>query len=452
VSGDDGLLTSVLKSRQAWIPDEGEGSPALDALLGRPPRLVVPLVASARVVALLAAGADQRLTAGRLEPLLPEASTAIRNARLYRDAVLGLAEARGARAAPPPAPAPARDLSNLLGVVLGRLASLRDRVADPDGQRDVEVAEEAAWRAAESMRGLLGFAPGRRGTPLAPLDLGAVVHEAVGATSRRRTAGGRPPPRIQADLDVMPPVRGSAEDLREMLGHLLDNALEAGPPDAPVLVRARWDGGAHVDLDVVDAGTGMDDATRSRTFEPFFSTKGEGHLGLGLPVAQAIVARHHGELTLRSEPGHGTTVEVRLPTVASVRRPAGASTPVARVLLVEDEPQVREALLDALSQQGHVVHVAADGRAALAILEREPVDVVVTDLALPGVSGLEVARVAKQLRPGTPVILVTAWPAGPDASRLEASGVDAVIDKPVGLSEFRATVALVLARRGGPTA
>src|SRR5262249_53394258 len=144
----------------------------------------------------------------------------------------------------------------------------------------------------------------------------------------------------------------------------------------------------------------------------------------------------------------GTTVRIRLPTVASVRGFTGKPVPVARILLVEDEAAVRDALLGALSQQGHVVHVAVDGRAALAILEREPVDAVVTDLALPGLSGLEVAREAKRLRPGVPVILVTAWPGGPDAARLASSGVDAVIDKPVGLSEFRATLAVALARRG----
>ena len=141
-------------------------------------------------------------------------------------------------------------------------------------------------------------------------------------------------------------------------------------------------------------------------------------------------------------------MRIALPTIASGRRPVGATSPVARVLVVEDEPAVREALVEALTQQGHVARVAADGRAALEIVEREPVDAVVTDLALPGMSGLEVARAVKHLRPGTPVLLVTAWPVGADAARLETSGVDAVVEKPVGLSEFRATLALILARRG----
>ena len=111
--------------------------------------------------------ADRDLEPGPLAPILADAAAAIHNARLYRDAVLGLAEARSARPLAD-APAPARDFANLLAVVLGRLTALRDRLKDADAVRDLDVAEEAAWRAAEGIRGLLGFAPGQRAAPLAP--------------------------------------------------------------------------------------------------------------------------------------------------------------------------------------------------------------------------------------------------------------------------------------------
>ena len=443
----EGLLGGVVQSRRAWLANEGGGDAGLARLLGSPPQLIVPLLADDRLVALLAAGADRALEPGPLTPILADAAAAIHNARLYRDAVLGLAEARSARPLVD-APAPARDFANLLAVVLGRLTALRDRLKDADAVRDLDVAEEAAWRAAEGIRGLLGFAPGQRAAPLAPLNVAQVVRDAVEQARARWALRDAPRPAVKLDIEAVPPVRGSADDLQEAVDHVLENAAEAAPRGEAIAVRVAWDGGGRVDVTVEDHGPGMDDAVRARALEPFFSTKGSARLGLGLPVVHAIVARHRGRLQLQSTPGAGTIVRIALPTIASGRRPVGATSPVARVLVVEDEPAVREALVEALTQQGHVARVAADGRAALEIVEREPVDAVVTDLALPGMSGLEVARAVKHLRPGTPVLLVTAWPVGADAARLETSGVDAVVEKPVGLSEFRATLALILARRG----
>jgi len=443
----EGPLGCVVQSRRAWLANDGGGDAGLARLLGSPPRLVVPLLANDRLIALLAAGADRALEPGPLAPILADAAAAIHNARLYRDAVLGLAEVRSARPLAD-APAPARDFANLLAVVLGRLTALRDRLKDAEAVRDLDVAEEAAWRAAEGIRGLLGFAPGQRAAPLAPLNVAQVVRDAVEQTLARWALRDAPKPAVELDIEAVPPVRGSVDDLREAVDHILENAAEAGPQGGAIAVRVAWDGGGRVEVTVEDRGPGMADAVRARALEPFFSTKGSGRLGLGLPVVHAIVARHRGKLQLQSAPGAGTTVRIALPTIASGRRPVAATSPVARVLVVEDEPGVREALVEALTQQGHVARIAADGRAALQIVEREPVDAVVTDLALPGMSGLEVARAVKHLRPGTPVLLVTAWPVGADATRLETAGVDAVVEKPVGLSEFRATLALVLARRG----
>jgi signal transduction histidine kinase/CheY-like chemotaxis protein len=443
-----GVLGILAQSRRPWLADGGGDDATLARLLGVSPRLGVPLQVDDQLVGLLVAGADRPLEVSPLQPMLADAAAAIRNARLYRDAVLGLAEARGARRPTPDPPAPARDFANLLAVVLGRLTALRDRTTEAEAIADLDVAEEAAWRAAEGVRGLLGFAPGERAAPLEPLNVGLVVREAVDQALARWTARPGPAPVVELAVEAVPPVRGSPDDLREAVEHVLHNAAEAGSGEKPIVARVRWDGGARVEVAVEDHGSGMDETVRARALEPFFSTKGPGRLGLGLPVAHAIVARHHGTLRIESAPGAGTTVRFSLPTVASGRRPVGATAPVARVLVIEDEAPVRDALVEALTQQGHLARVAADGRAGLAVVEGEPVDAVVTDLVLPEMSGLEVAGAVKRLRPGTPVILVTAWPGQTDAACLERNGVDAVVEKPVGLSEFRSTLTLVLARRG----
>jgi CheY-like chemotaxis protein len=193
----------------------------------------------------------------------------------------------------------------------------------------------------------------------------------------------------------------------------------------------------------------MDEATRSRAVEPFFTTKGPGRLGVGLAVAEAVAARHHGEVVIESAPGQGTTARLRLPTAGGLRspsRPRAAAPRVAHILVVEDERPVRETLVQGLAGHGHTVSAAHDMSEAVTLLGREAVDVVVTDLVLPGGSGLEIARTAKRTRPGTAVILVTGWPGRIDAETLKGHGVDAIVEKPVGLDALRAAVATLVER------
>jgi CheY-like chemotaxis protein len=193
----------------------------------------------------------------------------------------------------------------------------------------------------------------------------------------------------------------------------------------------------------------MDDATRKRATEPFFTTKGPGRLGVGLAVAEAVAARHRGEIEIESLPGRGTTVRLRLPTAAGSRshppRPPLASRK-ARILVVEDERPVRETLVQGLAREGYAVSAARDAGEALAVLGGEPIDLVVTDLVLPGGSGLEIARTVKRRQPGAAVVLVTGWPGQVDAATLTSHGVDAIVEKPVGLETLRGTISALIER------
>ena len=440
-------LLTVLATRRPWSATEEMADAELSRHLGVPARLVVPFLHGDALPAVLVAGAPHRLEAARLEPLLVGAALALRNARLYDQAVAALTERPAEPAEILPPAAPTRDFASLLAVIVGRLSLIRERVDDPGVRRELDVAEEAAWRAAEAVRGLMGFAPGHRAEALRPLDLGAILRAAVEQAQARWSARLPEPPALELQLEPLPPVRGSAQDLAEALEHLLDNAVEATADGGAVTLRARWDGGPHVELVVEDRGAGMDEVTRARASEPFFSTKGPGRLGLGVPVAQAIVARHRGELELASAPGLGTTVRVRLPTVAGGKRRAARRAAPVRVLVVDDEAAVRDALVDILGQLGHAVATAGTVAEALAATAREPIDVVMTDLSLAGGSGLELARVITRERPALPVILVTAWPGHLDPAHVEGSGVAAVIEKPVGLAEVRTALEAVLERR-----
>jgi CheY-like chemotaxis protein len=339
-------------------------------------------------------------------------------------------------------------MASLLAVVLGRLAAARDRVSDEEVARDLANAEEAAWRVAEAVRRVLGFAPGSDPHAAMTLDLAVIVRETVRATEALWAGQGGAPP-LTLDLQPVPPIRGHPDELRQALQHFLKNAREALDEYVPIVVQLRWEGGSRVELAVVDRGRGMDDVTRSRAAEPFFTTKGPGRLGVGLAVAEAVAARHRGEIEIDSVPGRGTTVRLRLPTAGGSRgHPARPSLRgrKARIVVVEDEKQVREALVQGLAREGHIVSAARDAGEALAALGGEAVDILVTDLVLPGGSGLEISRAVKQMWPSAAVVLVTGWPGQVDAATLKSHGVDAVIEKPVGLDALRATVATLVER------
>jgi CheY-like chemotaxis protein/anti-sigma regulatory factor (Ser/Thr protein kinase) len=450
-------LATALRTRQPWVPG-GDATTArgLAPCLGTVPRAVLPLVAEDAVVALLLVGSPETCETALPAAFARHAAIALRHARVPGAARRGPGELGRPPATPPGAtPASLADLASLLAVILGRLAAVRERAVDAEALRELAVAEEAAWRAADAVRHVLGFAPGPRLSPTAVLDLAAVVQGGVQAVQGRWAAAGGGP-RVSLDLGPVPPVRGNPDELRHALEHLLQNAREAGDAATPIGVRLRWDGGTHVEVAVADQGRGMDEATRVRAGEPFFTTKGPGRLGVGLAVARAVAARHHGDLEVESAPGCGTTVRLRLPTAAArLPRPpdAAAVASLSRprvILVVEDEVPVREAVALGLAGDDLVVRAADDIAPALALLQQETVDAVVTDLALPGGSGLEVARVAKRVRPATVVVLMTGWPGRLEGQTLESHGVDAVVEKPVGLDTLRATLTALLARPVGP--
>lgn len=452
--GPTPTLDAVVAARRPFVPtEEAQSDPALARCLGTTPRAILPLTVDDWLVALLAVGSSGSCGTALSPPFEHAAALALRNARLHAESLRTLADA--ATDAPPrtDAPdagaAPLGDMASLLAVVLGRLAAVRDQVGDSAAARDLAHAEEAAWRVAEGVRRVLGFAPRSGAHSAAPIDIGAAVRDSVRATERLWANEGGVPS-VTLDLEPVPPVRVHPEELRQALHHLLQNAREAGDDTGSVAVCLRWNGATHVELSVADRGRGMDEATRTRADEPFFTTKGPGRLGVGLAVVRTMASRHRGELEIESVPGQGTTVRLRLPTAAGPRtgpgRPEPSSPAPRRILVVDDDQAVRETLVQGLAREGYVVRAASDVGDAVALLGREPVDLVVTDLVLSGGSGLEVARTVKRAQPGTPVILVTGWPGRVAPETLETHGIDAVVEKPVGLDTLRATVATLLER------
>jgi CheY-like chemotaxis protein len=199
---------------------------------------------------------------------------------------------------------------------------------------------------------------------------------------------------------------------------------------------------------VADTGGGMPEEVRRRALEPFFTTKGPKATGLGLSVAYGTVQRYGGTLTVESTEGQGTTVEVSLPTASAAASIAGTPTgprsaPVVplRILVIDDELQVRATLAEMLEEQGHSVTQAPGGREGLSYLDANPqlVDVVVTDLGMPDMNGWDVAKAIQSRWPQLPVGLITGW-GETEITREERSRVNFVITKPFDKAVLRETM------------
>jgi PAS domain S-box-containing protein len=265
----------------------------------------------------------------------------------------------------------------------------------------------------------------------------------------------------------LPPVLGVESEIREALVNLVFNAVDAMPDGGTLTLRARGEGvraGAGADgpssvvVEVCDTGVGMDEETRRRCLEPFFTTKGDRGTGLGLAIVYGAMQRHAGEVEVASAPGAGTIVRLTLPAAAAAAvavEGAARASPAPtrlRILVVDDDPLVLKAVGDALHGDGHVVLPVGEGRAgieAFVAAQRTdaPFDAVITDLGMPYVDGRQVAAAVKAAAPRTPVVLLTGW-----GHRLLAEGdvppeVDVVLNKPPKLRELRDALARVYATR-----
>ena len=404
------------------------------------------------------------------------------NNRLYgevRTALEGMAAAQDhlvqterARAVGAMAGGIANEFNNLLAIVLGKTQLMLPRAPEGPLREGLAAVEEAAWRAADVVRRLQGFAATSMETGAGPVDLVLVVREALALTRAlwKDEAEARGTPiEVVTVLDKVPHVDGQAPALREAMMNLILNALDAMPRGGRLgLTTRRADGGAE--LDVSDSGEGMPEDVRRRIFDPFFTTRAPQRTGLGLSVVHGVVNRHHGSVRVRSEHGGGTTVTLWLPAgharevesrpaaAAAVNEPShpepsgsvrsigvspgdggadhAAGSAAVSILVIEDEEQIRTMLVDALAEAGHNVESATDGLAGLARFQGGHFDVVLTDLSLPECSGLDVARSVKRMHPETPVVLITGWGHLLNPERLRESGIDLMLVKPFRLERL----------------
>jgi len=260
---------------------------------------------------------------------------------------------------------------------------------------------------------------------------------------------------IEVDTQLsphLPAIIGDENEIRDAVTNLIINAVDAMPEGGRLSLCTHAADGGRAIVEVTDTGTGMDEATRSRCLELFFTTKGVRGTGLGLAMVYGAVERHGGELQIESAPGAGTTVRLIFP-VATPRSSENVDcmTDVRplkplHILVVDDDPIVLQSLRTTLEQDGHVVESADGGQRGIdafsaAMARQQPFSVVITDLGMPLVDGRAVAVAIKSMRSITRVVLLTGWGHRLLTEREVPQSVDRVLAKPPQLTRLRALLA-----------
>lgn len=353
------------------------------------------------------------------------------------------------------------DFNNLLAPILGfteLLLTIPDLLKDPEKvQLYLQKIRTAANDGAAVVSRLREFYRSRTDLePPSEFSIQSAIQEVLELTRHRwkneaQAAGQHYD--LVVDLQDTPKIYGSVSEIRQAMTNIVLNAVDAMPDGGTLRVRS-YQVGHWVCLQVADTGHGMSEEVRRRCFEPFFTTKGRAGTGLGLSIVFGIIERHGGRVDLHSEEGHGTTFTFWLPIErareAASRGPV-ETTPASgegralSVLVVDDEDLLLEIISLNLLQMGHSVDCFTDPKKAIEHFYKHPYDLVITDRAMPGMTGDQFAARVREFRPETPIVLLTGFANIIRQNGEKPANIDEVLSKPLS----QQTLCELMARHGG---
>lgn len=339
------------------------------------------------------------------------------------------------------------NLNNILTGVLLPAQMLQVDLQDSKLLQDVEQIIASSLRARDLVQRLVHTISRGREERVEAVSVNEVVREVMEiphAPWREEAQRRQVSIEVTCDLEEVPPVRGTRDGLRDLLLHLLLNAVEAMPAGGKIALSTRILQG-EVSLCVQDTGIGMDEESRRRIFEPFFTTKATVNSGLGLSLIHGLVTRWGGSIEVESKPGQGATFAVHLPlwqepdaeVVEKGRRHY-------RILLVDDEPVVHRVLLRLLAERFDL-DAATDGQEALRRFAPGHYDAAMIDLSLPDMSGDQLAQELRRLDPGISTVMITGWILAADDPRRRA--FDYHLQKPLEQQQVEVVLEELLSQR-----
>ena len=346
----------------------------------------------------------------------------------------------------------AHDLNNTLAPIVGfsELLLVKPEVANDSARLRsyLEIIGCAAKDASKVVGRLREFYRHRDdAVAMMPVVINDVIEQTVAVTQPRwkdQAMAAGIDIEVRLELGNVPTVAGNEQELGEAIANLIFNAVDAIQKKGIISIRSESNG-RWLTVTVSDDGIGMNEDTRSRCLEPFFTTKGDQAAGLGLGSVYGVVQRHDGELDVKSEVSRGTSVSISLPLERGVKAPTAELPPInapraLQILVVEDEPLVREVLSVYLTEDHHQVTMASNGREGLEMFRTREFDLVLTDRAMPEMNGDELAGKIRRLKPDQRIILLTGFGDLMSGSGESPRDVDMVVSKPFTLSTLREAI------------
>lgn len=432
--------------------------------------LVCPLIFKDRLSGILVLGKKKGLypysdeDISLLSALSSQIAIALDNARLYTESQQAYKELREAqehlmhsermRLLGQVSSGVAHDLNNLLAVISARAEMNMALITQPQAYRNTELILKAAEDSAKVVQRLRDFVKNPGVVLQDKLNVNKVVMELMPMVEHRRSEMEQTRGvfyeaeyKLQARNDIM----GNGSEIRQAMVNIIFNAFDAMPNGGKVEIASQ-DKDEWVIISIRDNGTGMPSAVKEKVFQPFFTTKGERGSGLGLSIAQSIVSKHGGKLNFDTTPDIGTTFYLTFPIAnqALAKEKAGAKEAAMhgnskRILVIEDNKELGEAIVFFLNQAQYKAVLSTDGTDGLAQFQKDSFNLVVTDWGLSPMTGGDVALSIKAMNSTVPIMVITGWELNISPATLRDMGIVDVIIKPFAREEFLARITKIIA-------
>ncbi|MDH4222348.1 MAG: ATP-binding protein [candidate division Zixibacteria bacterium] len=329
----------------------------------------------------------------------------------------------------------AHDFNNILGIISGKTELLLRQVEEDKIKRGLMMIEQAANDGANIIRRLQEYTRVEQESIFYKVDLNKIIRQVVELTRFRwkdeSLARGLKID-VKMDFQEISSIAGNPSELREVFTNLILNAVEALPRGGEIILKT-WVEKEQVYASVGDNGIGMNEEVKEKIFEPFFTLKGNKGTGLGLTISYRIVTKHNGNIIVDSKPGEGTNFILRFPITKIVEKEG--EIPIidfqpANILVIDDDKNIRDIILEMLTQEGHTVTLAINGQQGIDFYKKSEYDLVLTNLSMPEKSGWEVVKEVKSVNPSAKVALMTGWGTQLDKKMAKLKGFDFIITKP----------------------
>ncbi len=337
----------------------------------------------------------------------------------------------------------AHEFNNLLSGILGNAQLLLPLSHEPVWTKRLRAIERAAISGADAVKRLQTFTLASTSRVEDHLNTQVIIEEALQITRPHwRDISQKQGIQISVETELreVPPLQGNEKDIKIALINILINAIEAMARGGTIKVK-NWADDDYIYIRISDTGIGMTPEIKERVFEPYFTTQRPLKSGLGLSVAYGTIKKQGGDIEIESKPGKGTTVtiQLRLPPSSPSPPEEGKGKEVTggknKILVIDDDPDILDILGTFLSQEGYQVTNSSDSEEGMRQALSENFDLVITDLAMDKVNGVELARKVKEKSPSTPVAVITGWDTI-SREEFKESGVDAVWSKPFKIKQI----------------